>query len=241
MSRGGTVKLKVQGRDETYELAPSKIIALGLNYRDHIEESHSVKVKGFTKETPTEPVLFPKMPSCLIGDGDNIVIPGFLREYGFEELRTDFEGELAFIVRDHCKNIQPAEAYDHIFGFTILNDVSQRNIQTSDKSGWFRGKSFDTFGPLGPQIVLMEDIGDPQNLRLQTRLNGETRQDASTSLMIFSIRETLSFVTKNFTLEPGDLISTGTPAGVGPISHGDMVEVEIEKIGVLRNRVVDEC
>jgi 2-keto-4-pentenoate hydratase/2-oxohepta-3-ene-1,7-dioic acid hydratase in catechol pathway len=169
------------------------------------------------------------------------VIPGFLTEYGFDELRTDFEGELAFILRDRCRNVPPEEAYGHILGFTALNDVSQRNIQTSDKSGWFRGKSFDTFGPVGPQIVLMDDIGDPQNLRLQTRLNGKTRQDANTSLMIFSIRETLAFISKNFTLEPGDLISTGTPAGVGPLSHGDVVEVEIEKIGVLRNRVVDEC
>jgi 2-keto-4-pentenoate hydratase/2-oxohepta-3-ene-1,7-dioic acid hydratase in catechol pathway len=235
------VKLKVQGRNEAYEVAPSKIIALGLNYRDHIEESHSVKVKGFTKEIPAEPVLFPKMPSCLIGEGEEIVIPGFLTEYGFDELRTDFEGELAFILRDRCRNVPPEEAYGHILGFTALNDVSQRNIQTSDKSGWFRGKSFDTFGPVGPQIVLMDDIGDPQNLRLQTRLNGKTRQDANTSLMIFSIRETLAFISKNFTLEPGDLISTGTPAGVGPLSHGDVVEVEIEKIGVLRNRVVDEC
>ncbi len=234
------MKLPVRGKVEVYEVAPSKIIALGLNYRDHIEESHSVKVKGFTKEIPAEPVLFPKMPNCLIGNGEDIVIPGFLQEYDFDGPRTDFEGELAFIVRDRCKNVPREEAFDHIFGFTILNDVSQRNIQTSDKSGWFRGKSFDTFGPVGPCIVPPEEIGDPQNLRLQTRLNGEVRQDANTSMMIFSISEILAFVSKNFTLEAGDLISTGTPAGVGALNQGDIVEIEIEKIGVLKNRVVTE-
>ncbi len=121
-----------------------------------------------------------------------------------------------------------------------MNDVSQRNIQTGDRSGWFRGKSLDTFGPIGPQIVLHKDIGDPQNLRIQCRLNGRTVQDASTAQMIFPVDQIIAFISKNFTLMPGDIIATGTPSGVGQIHHGDVVEIEIEKIGVLRNPVVEE-
>ncbi len=122
-----------------------------------------------------------------------------------------------------------------------MNDVSQRNIQKSDKSGWFRGKSLDTFGPIGPQVVLTEDIGNPQSLEIECRLNGETVQKSNTKYMIFSIAELVSFISKNFTLMPGDIISTGTPGGVGPIKHCDVVEIEIEKIGILRNPVVDEA
>ncbi len=121
-----------------------------------------------------------------------------------------------------------------------MNDVSQRNVQTGDRSGWYRGKSFDTFGPIGPVVVLAEDIGDPQNLKIQCRLNGKVTQSSNTSFMIFPIPEILSFVSHNFTLEPGDIIMTGTPSGVSPLRHGDVVEVEIEKIGVLSNPVVEE-
>ena len=224
----------------TYTVAPSKIIALGLNYKDHIAESQSVKVQGFTGEVPEEPVLFPKTANVLIGAGEPIVIPALARSYGFDEFRVDYEAELAFFVLDRCKNVEPQEALRHIYGFTCFNDVSQRNIQNSDRSGWFRGKSFDTFGPIGPCVVSREEIGDPQNLDIQCRLNGRTVQSSNTRYMVFSIPQILSFVSRNFTLEAGDLICTGTPSGVGPLQAGDVVEVEIEGIGILRNPVREE-
>ena len=225
---------------QTYTAAPSKIIALGLNYRDHIAESESVKVQGFTVEVPREPVLFPKTPNVLIGSGAPIVIPAFTRSYGFEDFRVDYEAELAFFVLDRCKDVEPRDAWQHIYGFTCFNDVSQRNIQNSDRSGWFRGKSFDTFGPVGPCVVRRQDLEDPGNLRIECRLNGKTVQSSSTRDMIFPIPQILSFVSRDFTLEAGDLICTGTPSGVGPLQAGDVVEVEIEGIGILRNPVQEE-
>ncbi len=234
------VELPVYNRARTYALNPTKIIALGLNYREHIAESHSVQVKGFTDEIPTEPILFPKTPNVLIGPDEPIVIPAFLKEYGFEDLRTDYEAELAIIIKDRCKNVPSRDALSHVFGYACFNDVSQRNLQTGDRSGWFRGKSLDGFGPIGPVVVSAEDVPDPQNLRIQCRLNGKVAQDSSTSCMIFKIPEIISFVSKNFTLMPGDIIATGTPAGVGRIKHGDVVEVEIERIGILRNPVIEE-
>jgi 2-keto-4-pentenoate hydratase/2-oxohepta-3-ene-1,7-dioic acid hydratase in catechol pathway len=234
------VTLPFSGSKRTYTVNPSKIVALGLNYRDHIAESHSLKVQGFTPEIPSEPVLFPKTPNVLIGPGEPIVIPSFLKDYGFEEPRVDYEAELAFIIKDRCKDVSPEKALAHILGFTCLNDVSQRNLQTGDKSGWYRGKSLDTFGPVGPCIVTPGDIGDPQALSIRCRLNGKTVQDSNTRHMIFTIPEILAFVSRNFTLFPGDIISTGTPSGVGPIKHGDRVEIEIEKIGVLSNPVIQE-
>jgi len=234
------VTLSVFKKSETYTVNPTKIIALGLNYRDHIAESHSVNVQGFTDEVPTEPILFPKTSNVLIGPEDPIVIPEFLKEYGFKELRTDYEAELAIIIKTQCKNVNPNNAMDVVLGFTCFNDVSQRNLQTGDRSGWFRGKSLDTFGPIGPQLVLAENLGAPQNLRIQCRLNGKTVQDSNTRHMIFPIPQIIAFVSKNFTLMPGDIIATGTPSGVGSIKHGDVVEIEIEKIGILRNPVVEE-
>jgi 2-keto-4-pentenoate hydratase/2-oxohepta-3-ene-1,7-dioic acid hydratase in catechol pathway len=234
------VKLPVANSDAIYTVNPTKIVALGLNYREHIAESRSVKVQGFTDEIPTEPILFPKTPNVLIGSEEPIVLPRFLNEYHFETLRTDYEAELAIVIKDRCKNVPPSEAMEHILGFTCMNDVSQRNLQTGDRSGWFRGKSLDTFGPIGPRMVRPEDLGDPQNLRIQCRLNGNTVQDSNTRHMIFPIPEIIAFISKNFTLMPGDVIATGTPAGVGPIQPGDIVEIEIEKIGILRNPVVAE-
>lgn len=234
------VILPILNRNETYRVNPTKIIALGLNYHSHIAESHSVKVQGFTTEVPKEPILFPKTPNVLVGTGEPIIIPRFLKDYRFEELRTDYEAELAVIIKDRCKNVSLEEAMDHVFGYTCMNDVSQRNVQTGDRSGWFRGKSFDTFGPIGPCVVLPADIGDPQSLRIQCRLNGKTVQDSNTGHMIFPVAETIAFISKNFTLMPGDVIATGTPSGVGPLAHGDVVEIEIEKIGILRNPVIEE-
>ena len=234
------ITLPIKGTNERYAVNPSKIIALGLNYKSHIAESLSVDVQGFTEEIPEEPILFAKTPNVLIAENESIVIPRFLKDYRFDNCRIDYEAELAFIIKERCKDVPADEAMRYVYGFTCMNDVSQRNIQKSDKSGWFRGKSLDTFGPVGPQIVLSEDIGNSQNLRIQCRLNGAVVQDSNTKHMIFPVTEIVSFISKNFTLLPGDIVSTGTPAGVGPMKHGDVVEVEIETIGVLRNPVVEE-
>lgn len=234
------INLPVFNRERSWSVNPSKIIALGLNYRDHIAESATVKVQGFGDEIPEEPILFPKTPNVLIGPGEAIVIPRFLKDYGFDPIRVDHEAELAIIVKERCKNVPPQEALNVVFGYTCMNDVSQRNIQRKDPSGWFRGKSLDTFGPIGPQVVMASDIGDPQQLTIACRVNGKTLQHANTRQMIFPIPEIIAFVSKNFTLLAGDIILTGTPSGVGPLRHKDVVEVEIEKIGVLRNPVVDE-
>ena len=223
---------------EAVEIKPGKIICLGLNYLEHIKESQSVNVQNFTDEIPREPVLFPKTPNVIIGPEDPIVLPAFLNDYNFDDPRTDYEGELAIIIKDRIKNLEEDEAMDHILGFTCFNDVSQRNLQRSDKSGWYRGKSLDTFGPIGPVIIAPEEIGDVQNLNIQTRLNGKVVQQSNTKHMIFKIPQIMAFISKNFTLEPGDIISTGTPSGVGPLKDGDVVEVEIERIGTLKNTVM---
>jgi len=222
------------------EIRPSKIIALGLNYLEHIKESGSVNVQNFTNEIPEEPVLFPKTPNVLIGPDEEIILPKFLQEYNFDKCRTDHEAELAIIIKDRVKNVSSEDAFDHILGYSCFNDVSQRNLQRSDKSGWFRGKSLDTFGPIGPRIIAPEDIGDVQNLDICCRLNGKVVQQGNTAEMIFKIPEIISFVSRNFTLEPGDIIITGTPSGVGPLQDGDVVEVEIENIGILKNTVRQE-
>ncbi len=232
--------MKIKGESEQYRIAPTKIIALGLNYRDHIKESVSVNSNNSSKEIPKEPVLFPKTPNVLIENGKNIILPAFLEDYNFKNLRTDYEAELAIIIKDRCKNVHKNDAYKHILGFTCFNDISQRNIQTGDKSGWFRGKSLDTFGPIGPCIVTLKDIGDPQNLTIQAKLNGKIVQNSNTKNMIFPIPEIIAFVSKNFTLMPGDIISTGTPAGVGPLKDGDVIEIFIENIGTLKNSVIQE-
>ncbi|NOR23465.1 MAG: hypothetical protein GQ542_03590 [Desulforhopalus sp.] len=223
-----------------YVVNPSKIVALGLNYLEHIKESQSVDVQNFTEEIPTEPILFPKTPNVLIGPGEPIILPAFLGEYGFTNCRTDHEAELAIIIKDRVKNLSADTAMNHILGFTCFNDISQRNLQKGDKSGWYRGKSLDTFGPIGPVIVTPEDIGDPQNLKIECRLNGQVVQSSNTRQMIFKIPEILTFISKNFTLEAGDIIITGTPSGVGPLQDGDVIEVEIENIGILTNPVKAE-
>ncbi|MBC8207901.1 MAG: fumarylacetoacetate hydrolase family protein [Desulfobulbaceae bacterium] len=226
--------------NELITIQPQKIIALGLNYLEHIKESQSVNVQNFTDAIPTEPVLFNKTPNVLIGPDESIILPAFLNDYNWKDCRTDHEAELALIIKDRIKDIDAADAYQHILGFTCFNDVSQRNLQRSDKSGWFRGKSLDTFGPIGPQVVGMDQIGDPQNLDITCRLNGKDVQKSNTRHMIFTIAETIAYVSKCFTLEPGDIIITGTPSGVGPLHDGDVVEVEIENIGILKNSVRQE-
>ena len=233
-----SIILPVVGRNGPYAVRPSKIIAIGLNYRDHIAESLSVKVRGFSSDEPDEPVLFPKLPSVLVGPDQPIELPAIAETYGFDELRTDYEAELAVIIGSRCKNVSISEASDCIFGYTCMNDVSQRNIQNGDRSGWFRGKSFDTFGPIGPAVLPAGNCEDVQNLDILCRLNGRTVQHSNTRYMIFSVAEIVSFISRNFTLYPDDIILTGTPSGVGQLNPGDSVEVEISEIGVLRNPVV---
>ena len=231
------IELPVLGTDERYTVAPTKIICLGLNYRDHIAESESVRVQGFGHDVPTEPVLFPKLPSCLIGPADTIRLPKIAESYGFDSVRTDYEAELAVIIGARCRNVDESDALSVVFGYTCANDVSQRNIQNGDRSGWFRGKSFDTFLPVGPAVVPAARIADVQSLRIRATLNGSVVQESSTSAMIFTVARMISYISRNFTLERGDLILTGTPSGVGPLSDGDTIDVTIESIGTLTNTV----
>lgn len=229
----------MKNRSKEYEINPSKIIALGLNYLDHIKESVS-QATSKSKGIPEEPVLFNKTPNVLIENGSDIIIPNFLDRYNFKNPRVDYEAELAIIINRRGKDIPEKKAREYILGFTCMNDVSQRNLQTGDDSGWFRGKSLDTFGPIGPIIVPPDQIDDPQNLDIECRLNGKTVQASNTSKMIFKIPEIISFISQNFTLEKDDIIMTGTPSGVGPIANGDIVEIEIENIGILKNKVREE-
>ncbi|MDR1024841.1 MAG: fumarylacetoacetate hydrolase family protein [Treponema sp.] len=221
------------------DIRPSKIIAVGLNYRAHVKESNEAfgrKLEGL----PREPVLFAKTPNVLIGPGEPIILPALVGGYRFDEPRTDLEAELAFIISRRARHVPEAEALGYVLGYTCFNDVSQRNIQMGDPSGWFRGKSFDSFGPIGPVLVRQEDLPNPGNLAIRSRLNGELKQEASTADMIFSVPALLAFISKNMTLEAGDIIATGTPSGVSPIKAGDTVEIEIEGIGILTNPVIAE-
>lgn len=238
-----SIHLPVLGTDQVYEVRPTKIIAVGLNYLDHVKESPTFANSGL--ELPTEPVLFAKTPNVLIGPGEPIRIPAWLKEQ-FEDPRTDPEAELAVIIGKRARNLNPEEALDLVFGYTCFNDVSQRQIQKQDPSGWFRGKSFDTFGPIGPAVATpayLDSLGlDPQALEISARINGVRRQYSHTSQMIFGIDRIISYISRQFTLEPGDIILTGTPSGVSPLSPGDIVEVEIQGIGILENRVlIDEA
>jgi 2-keto-4-pentenoate hydratase/2-oxohepta-3-ene-1,7-dioic acid hydratase in catechol pathway len=211
---------------------PPKIVCLGLNYRDHLEEQGG--------KPPSEPIIFMKPRTAIIGPNENIVKPKFVK-------KLDYEGELAIVIGREGKNISVEKARNHILGYTIMNDVSARDIQFDDGQ-WTRGKSFDTFAPLGPYITLTDQIGDPNNLRIRTWVNKRLRQDSSTKNMIFNVYETIFHLSRVMTLEVGDIIATGTPAGVGAfikpepqfLKHGDIVEIEIEKIGVLRNRVIEK-
>lgn len=211
---------------------PTKIICLGTNYMDHIEETK--------REVPKEPLIFPKTLNCLITDGEPIIYPKLLynnRRYN----RVDYEVELAFIIKDKCKNVPVSEVYNHILGYTVFNDVTARKMQTKDilaQKPWFRSKSLDTFGPIGQRIV--EDIKDPHNLNLELKVNGVVKQSSNTKYLLFKIPEILEFISRFFTMEPGDIIATGTPGGIGPIKPGDIVEATIEKIGKLTNNVVLE-
>ncbi len=234
------VELPILGTERIYALNPSKILAVGFNYRDHTAEAPTFLAGSGAggPDEPSEPVIFAKTPNVLIGPGDPIVLPlGFLAASGIAEPRTDYEAELAVILGGRCRNIPEERALEYVFGYTCFNDISQRNIQNSDRSGWFRGKSFDGFGPIGPAVAPAEMIPDPQKLPIRCTLNGQIVQEACTADTIFSVARLISYISRIMTLEPGDIISTGTPSGVGPLSPGDIVEVHIEGIGVLTNPV----
>jgi 2-keto-4-pentenoate hydratase/2-oxohepta-3-ene-1,7-dioic acid hydratase in catechol pathway len=208
---------------------PDKIICLGLNYRSHAEEA------GF--KVPTVPILFAKYRNALTGPTSPIILPSVSDE-------IDYEGELAVVIGKQCRDVAAADALSVVAGYMAFNDVSARDIQMRT-SQWLSGKTLDTFAPCGPALVVNE-IRDPQTLNLATRVNGRTLQHANTRMMIFSVMESIAYISRLMTLQPGDIIATGTPEGVGfkrqpPIflHHGDVVEVEIEGIGTLRNPVID--
>ena len=210
---------------------PSKIVCVGLNYRDHAEE------QGV--ELPKAPLLFAKWPNALIGPGEPIVLPA-------EAQQVDFEAELGVVIGTRCRHVAEAQALEHVGGYLPLNDVSARDLQFADGQ-WTRGKSPDTFCPVGPRLVPREEVDDPQALAIRCVLNGETMQNSSTGQMIFSVAEIIAYVSRVITLEPGDLIATGTPAGVGIfrdpkvlLEDGDEVTVEIEGLGALTNPVKGE-
>lgn len=207
---------------------PSKIMALGRNYMAHALES------GY--HIPTEPVFFSKANSSVIGPDEPVVYKKFLT-------RIDPEGELAVIIGKKGANIPEEEAPSYIAGYTIMNDVTARDMQIQDlklSSPWMRSKGIDTFGPMGPCIVLPDEIHEPIELDLETRVNGEVRQKDNTSSLMFKIPKLISYISSFHTLLPGDVISTGTPEGMKPVQVGDIMEVEIEGIGILRNPVVAE-
>jgi len=216
-------------------VVPPVILCIGHNYRKHVEETGA--------KMPEHPVLFLKNLGAVQNPDDPIVLPTKLRSD-----EVDYECELAVVIGKKCKNVSKADALDVVLGYTAANDVSARDWQRRLSGGQFcRGKSFDTFAPLGPVLVTKEDVPNPNALQIETRVNGETRQSSNTSDMIFDVPTLIEFLSGSTTLYPGTVILTGTPSGVGMamnppryLAPGDVVEIEIEKIGVLRNPVVAE-
>jgi 2-keto-4-pentenoate hydratase/2-oxohepta-3-ene-1,7-dioic acid hydratase in catechol pathway len=212
--------------------APEKIIGIGLNYEDHAAETGA--------DIPDKPIVFAKYPNTIIGPGEVITIPPITEQ-------ADYEAELAVIIGSTARNVSESEALDHVFGYTNANDVSSRDLQFSEGGQWTRSKAIDTFCPLGPYIATTDEIEDPQNLSIRCILNGEVMQDGTTSKMIFSVAELVSFLSQGMTLVPGDVIITGTPPGVGTardpqvwLKDGDEVTIEIEGLGTLTNPVETE-
>ncbi len=206
---------------------PEKIICMGLNYRDHAEEAH--------QEIPEHPRWFAKFANSLIGDGEPIVLPAAHPDF------VDYEAELAVVIGRECHAVSEAEALGHVAGATALNDVSARDLQLQNPL-WTSGKAIDTFAPCGPALVTLDEVGDLGDLAVRTRIDGELLQDGSTRDMIFGVAETVAWLSRTMTLKPGDIIATGTPAGVGGfqgrfLRGGQTVEVEVGDLGVLRNPV----
>ena len=198
---------------------PTKIVCVGLNYADHAEEQ--------SKDVPERPLLFLKPPNALSGHGDTVTLPE-----GKE--RVDHEAELAVVMGEQARNVTAEEAMDYVAGFTCMNDVSNRDDQTREQN-WVRGKAFDNSAPLGPVLATSDEVSDDASVEL--RVNGEARQSSSRAEFIWTIPELLEEITTYLTLEPGDVVSTGTPAGVAPLEDGDTVEVEVEGVGTLRHDV----
>ncbi len=210
---------------------PGKIIAVGLNYADHARESG--------QEPPPEPVLFAKFANSIIANGEPIVVPAACQQ-------VDFEAELGVVIGRQARRISQAEALDHVAGYVCVNDVSARDLQFRT-SQWIRGKAIDTFLPVGPYLLTADEVGDPQSLSVRCLVNDEVMQDGKTRDQIFGVAELISFISQTLTLEPGDLIATGTPAGVGSgrrppvfLKDGDVVSVEITGLGRLTNPVRTE-
>ncbi|HLJ44603.1 MAG TPA: fumarylacetoacetate hydrolase family protein [Bryobacteraceae bacterium] len=204
--------------------SPTKIVCVGRNYPEHARE--------LGNEPPKEPLIFLKPPSSLIASGDAVIYPPLSE-------RVDFEGELGVIVGKRARNVKTEDAWDYVLGYTCLNDVTARDLQRKDGQ-WTRGKGFDTFCAVGPCMVPKEDV-DVRTLRLRTVVDDETRQEAPIADMMFGVDVIIAYVSAFMTLEPGDLIATGTPPGVGPLKPGSHVRVEIEGVGVLDNIVRGEA
>lgn len=202
-------------------VTPSKIVCVGLNYRDHAKE--------LNMDIPEEPLLFLKPSSAVIGHGDSIVYPSISQ-------RVDYEAELAVVVGKQCRNVHSENAEDFILGYTCFNDVTARDLQQKDGQ-WTRAKSFDTFAPLGPFVAESSEF-DTNDAGISCWVNGEVRQDSGTSNLIFDVPFLIEFISSVMTLEIGDVIATGTPPGVGPLERGDRVEVKIEDLGTLENEVL---
>ncbi|MDG5786742.1 fumarylacetoacetate hydrolase family protein [Evansella sp. AB-P1] len=207
---------------------PGKVVCVGNNYMDHCREQNV--------EPPEKPLIFSKWPSCIVGPDELVELPE-------ESEQVDYEAELVVIIGKEGKNIKAEEAFDYVFGYTIMNDISARDVQFADGQ-WVRGKSFDTFAPLGPTIVTKDEIENPQNVKIKLDVNGETLQDSNTEHMIFDIPYILSYLSKGFTFKPGDVVATGTPHGVGVfrepkifLKSGDICTIEIEHIGTLKNPI----
>jgi 2-keto-4-pentenoate hydratase/2-oxohepta-3-ene-1,7-dioic acid hydratase in catechol pathway len=198
---------------------PRKILCVGRNYAEHATE--------LGNEVPSEPVIFLKSPSTLIGPNEAVIYPSISK-------RVDHEGELAVVIGKRCRYLNPQDADNIIFGYTIANDVTARDLQKKDVQ-WTRGKNFDTFGPVGPWI---DTTFSPNERAIRCYVNGELRQEGNTSLMLYSIGHVLAYISQFITLEPGDLILTGTPSGVGPVKPGDVMTVEVEGLGKLENPVI---
>ena len=219
----------LEDADLDYPVAARKIVAIGLNYLDHAREAG--------QPVPTAPLCFAKFTSSLSGPYDPIQLPA-------EDAQVDFEGELGVVIGRKARFVSEADAMEHVAGYVAFNDVSARKWQFADGQ-WTRGKSCDTFSPNGPYLVTRDEVPDPGNLRITTRVNGEVMQDSTTQQLIFNIAQLISYLSKSFTFYPGDIIATGTPPGVGfsrtpPrfLTEGDIVEVEIERVGKIANRVV---
>jgi len=210
---------------------PGKLLCIGLNYRDHAQE--------MAMKLPDRPVLFAKFANSVVGPGAPVVLPAISQQ-------VDFEAELAVVIGKPARGVPPERAMEYVAGYTIMNDVSARDIQFPDGQ-WIRGKTLDTFAPLGPALVTRDEVPDPHGLDISFRLNGRVMQSSNTRNLVFGVPELVSFLCQAITLEPGDVIATGTPAGVGHnrqppvyLKPGDVMVVEVEGIGVLENPVVGE-